>query len=489
MKKMLLAIDDLSLPLRKNLCLFLSKPTVRPEPVLLPERDNPDAPDNAAAHFYGSVLHDGDKYRMWYFACHWGDPHSTGHALDAIEGPLVAGPVCYAESDDGISWTKPALGQVEWRGSRRNNIIRLDTLNNEGVQVIKDEQDPDPARRYKMAYSYYPANRAFWTIRTATSPDGLNWTVGADLPFDEFIEHGSFYEFDGLYYINGQMHGRSEGGHSSCRQAYAIVSPDFDNWLSESGQSFLVPEPSDPDERGDCKPYDQAHVGVGAANFGNVLVGLYCIWHNASFPTEDDWFGMGASSGDFGLVVSNDGLHFREPVKGHVFLHRKDSRPILPDDVRYATVLCQGNGILNVGDETRIYHGRWANTADIKDYYGEIALATLPRDRWGALGLFPDANEGSVWTAPMILPAGCTLSLNADGADGMRVEVADERFNLLPAFSGANAGRASTAEGLDCPVAWTGQSLDVLSGHTVRFRVTVARLGAVEPRLYAVYLS
>ena len=35
----LLAIDDVSLPLRRNLCYYLTKPTVRPEPVLTPEKD------------------------------------------------------------------------------------------------------------------------------------------------------------------------------------------------------------------------------------------------------------------------------------------------------------------------------------------------------------------------------------------------------------------------------------------------------------------
>ncbi len=52
----LLAIDDVSLPLRKNVCLYLSKPTVRAEPVLVPSPVESTAPDNLAAHFYGTVL-------------------------------------------------------------------------------------------------------------------------------------------------------------------------------------------------------------------------------------------------------------------------------------------------------------------------------------------------------------------------------------------------------------------------------------------------
>ncbi len=483
----LLAIDDVSLPLRKDLCYYISKPTVRPEPVLTPDRGNADAPDNAAAHFYGGVVYEDGKYRMWYYACHWGD---ASDPVDTLTGNLTEGPVCYAESSDGIHWVKPPLGQVAWRGNRENNIVRLADLHNEGVHVIKDEKDPDPHRRYKMVYNYRPSDRDFWTIRTATSPDGLNWTEGPELPYDGFIEQASLYEFNGFYYVNGQMFGRSEGGRPAARQGFAIVSPDFEHWLPECGESFLLAEPADPEVRGYDKPYDQAHIGVGATSFGNVLVGLYCIWHNRPYPSEEDWFGMGATSGDFGLVLSNDGLHFREPVKGHVFLHRDESAPVMPAGVRHGRILCQGNGILNVGDETRIYHGRWANTADVKDYYGEVALATLPRDRWGALGLFPDTAEGSVWSAPIALPPnGLRLALNADGAAGMRVEIADERFNLLPEFSGADAGVSTAPAGLDCPVAWPAGTLAGLGGKTVRFRIAFTRNdSAADPRLFAVYL-
>ncbi|MFL2540563.1 MAG: hypothetical protein ACJ0UT_01055 [Candidatus Latescibacterota bacterium] len=72
MGKILLAIDDISLPLRKNTCLYLSKPVVRQEPVLLPSPIESGAPDNLAANFYGTVLCDEGKFRMWYYACHRG---------------------------------------------------------------------------------------------------------------------------------------------------------------------------------------------------------------------------------------------------------------------------------------------------------------------------------------------------------------------------------------------------------------------------------
>jgi hypothetical protein len=506
MDELLLAIDDHSLPWKKNLCYYLSKPTVRAEPVLTPSRDDPSAPDHIATHFYGTVLFDDGRFRMWYYAVGWAEEGGTSL------GQLVQGPMCYAESEDGIHWTKPNLGRVPYRGSRDNNIIDLPEAHLpdpriETVTLIRDPGDPDPRRRYKLVYNYHPLDRPFFTIRTATSTDGIDWDVGPELPVDEFVEPSSFYKHDGLYFVNAQTlspYHLSEGGNPRGRQGYVWVSPDFDRWLGESADSFLLPEPPDPKDRGVPKPYDQVHLGVGAANYGSVLVGLYCIWHNR--PSEGDWFGKTTTHGDFGLVVSNDGVHFREPVKGHVYLARDES-PVTPvPGKNYPTILCQANGILNVGDETRIYHGRWRNATDGIDYYGEVALATLPRDRWGALGLFPDSSpgaagqdrhhrrtgdsgEGTVWSAPITLPGNApAIAVNADGMQGAKVEISDPRFGLLPGYSGENSGTVQAEGGLDCPVVWPAQSLSELAGQRVRLRIHLKRRGDTEPRLYAVYV-
>ena len=345
-----------------------------------------------------------------------------------------------------------------------------------------------------MVYGYYdhrrdaaPAHRksGLWGVAcTATSADGLHWTPGPCLGYDQFVEHSSFYKFDGLYIVHAQKGGhwgRSEGGHGQGRQGFAWASPDFDHWLVEYADSFTLPEPRDPQARGQGNPYDQVHLGVGAYSYGNVLVGLYGLWHNRA--------AFGENSADFGLVLSNDGLHFREPVKGHVYLEAGESPATAVQGQEYPTVLCQANGILNFGNETRIYHGRWRNARN-EDYTGEVALATLPRDRWGGLGLFPDASRGSLWTAPIILPDGdLRLTLNADGATGMTVELADERFNLFPAFSGEHCGRSLTLGGLDCPVRWPSSDLPALAGQTVRVHISVQRQGEVQPRLYALYLE
>ncbi|PYV07500.1 MAG: hypothetical protein DMG07_28645 [Acidobacteria bacterium] len=128
------------------------------------------------------------------------------------------------------------------------------------------------------------------------------------------------------------------------------------------------------------------------------------------------------------------------------------------------------------------------------EYWGEVGLATLPRDRWGALGLYPEdardfESQGSVWSAPIQLPAGgCQVVLNADHVGRMTVEVSDPQFNLLPEYSGDRSGKSDKESGLDCPIAFAAGNLSALGGKTVRFRVHMKKEGGSNPRLYAVYL-
>jgi hypothetical protein len=469
-----LSIDDQSLPLRDNLCYYISKPLVRDEAVIKPVRDNPHAPDQLAAFFYGTVINDGGKYRMWYYGA-----RRAGGRWKLASVP------CYAESADGIHWHKPALQQVDIGGSLQNNALAVVDGDTQGVTVLKDPADPSPTRRYKMVLQYMP--RDYPTLKTAMSADGLKWTAGSDLPQRQFREQASFFKHNGIFVVCGHSLSKGESGSSRGRQGFAWISPDFERWPIEEAESFLLPEPPAINRDKWKQPFDQVHLGVGATSFGNVAVGLYGLWH------EHGW-GEGGTSCDLGLVVSNDGIHFREPVPRHVFMASGEA--ILPavGGKKFPTILTQANGILNVGDETRIYYGRWRNSewplqGDGGNYYSEIGLATLPRDRWGALGLVPKATEGSVWTAPFRLSDGHdAVALNAEGANGMRVEIADANFRLLPEFSGENAGTCTQPSGLKNVVAWRKGDVRSLAGQTVRLHIQLTKK-SIDPKLFAIYVA
>ena len=58
--------------------------------------------------------------------------------------------ICIAESNDGITWTKPNLGVFDRNGSTANNIV----LENSGVSVFIDGNPEAPAsEKFKMACS------------------------------------------------------------------------------------------------------------------------------------------------------------------------------------------------------------------------------------------------------------------------------------------------------------------------------------------------
>lgn len=496
----MLAVDDVSLPLKRNLCYFLTSPKVHAAPVLGPSRDNPNAPDRLAAMFFGSVLFEDGRFRMWYSGYYTGrNEDAPAEILEQFpESPsnIWQGAICYAESHDGIEWDKPALGQTKFKGNCENNAIALPNMCLCVPHVIREDDEPDPARRYKMAYWFIDQKKYALhpTFRTAVSPDGLHWTVENPRPTELFLEAGGLYKFNGLYILNAHSFSgfiKSEGGAECGRWGIAMVSPDFRTWLQEWGESFVMPEPADPQERGGGE-YTQIHQGTAAMNYGNVLVGVTTLWYNRKVFSE--------IGGDLGLVVSNDGIAFREPVKGHVYISRHDSPSTPVPGKKIETILLQGNGIFNHGDQTYIYHGRWRNAitrnaaeeqiTTTDDYCGEVALATLPRDRWGALGLYPDEKSGSVWSAPLVLPeGGCRLSLNADGASGMHVEIGDANFNLIDRFSGSSAGASTEEGGFDCPVAWPAGDIADLAGQPIRLRILIEKKGTADPRLYAVNLE
>ena len=80
---------------------------------------------------YYSLFQDGTTYRMIY----------RGWQHDAEMKATHKEVTCYAESPDGIHWTKPNLGLFEWNGSKDNNIVWLSP----GTHNFTAFRDDNPA--------------------------------------------------------------------------------------------------------------------------------------------------------------------------------------------------------------------------------------------------------------------------------------------------------------------------------------------------------
>lgn len=136
-------------------------PTVHPEPVILP--DTPA--DGYAVSAYGTVLHEGGRFRAWYQAmpANWDAKEDVSH-------------VAYAESEDGILWEKPALGLTDI-GIGPNNICDL-ALHSPSLFV---DPTASPEARYRATGFLRPEHHATASkdlaegYYSAHSADGLHW--------------------------------------------------------------------------------------------------------------------------------------------------------------------------------------------------------------------------------------------------------------------------------------------------------------------------
>ncbi len=323
--------------------------------------------------------------------------------------------MCYAESKDGIHWTKPELGLVEFRGSRKNNICLIEgepfslTRVNDFLSVLHEPEDPDPARRFKVAYiAHVPVTeipggmsklgtkeRLICSTICATSADGLTWKVDGDRPANaggERFEVSALYRFGDFYYTTGQLLSPWSwlaDGSKAGRVMLAYRSPDFKTWSQAKAFAFARPgQLANPPVKG-----QQTHMGAGMWNRGNVLVGLYGMWQDAAEPpAKGESFNKGVHV-DLGLIVSNDGIHFREPVPGFKVIERG------PEGAWDDTALLQGHAFVNEGDRTMIWYSHWDTGGKMKTM--EIGLATLRRDGFGYLSAMKEDNDAHFVTAPL----------------------------------------------------------------------------------------
>jgi hypothetical protein len=167
------AFDDRAIPWRANLKVTLVQAEKHAgNPVL---RCGPEgAPDHGHAILYGSVIHIGGKFRMWYLGM-------IERELKAGQAPGWWRPMCYAESDDGVHWSKPELGLVELNGHKRNNICLIESdppslsRVNDFLTVLYEPTDPDPMRRYKAAYIAHQPFEEVHGGRSKIGPDERRW--------------------------------------------------------------------------------------------------------------------------------------------------------------------------------------------------------------------------------------------------------------------------------------------------------------------------
>ena len=125
-----------------------------------------DQPWEGIFSAYTTILRDGETLRMYY---------RGGPQQDLADG-TDAETTCYAESVDGVKWTKPKLGLFEVAGTRENNVVLAGTApaSPNFTPLLDTRPDVPQDERYK-ALAYGKAKGDFVTLSAWASPDGLHW--------------------------------------------------------------------------------------------------------------------------------------------------------------------------------------------------------------------------------------------------------------------------------------------------------------------------
>jgi len=484
------AFDNVSIPFSQNLRLEMRSPTKHPANPVLP-RGAPGTPDAQGVQFYGSVIKEGDKFRMWYVAF---DDNKESKVASARWH------AAYAESTDGVNWMKPNLGLVEFNGNKNNNLLRMDggPWGFVNLKVIKDEDDTDPSRRYKMTtHVYFRHNTRLGTLLPFVSADGLTWkpvnevkSVKAELskedlllPGVHFEPSGGLYKWDGMYYASGQSAMNATQPYHG-RVARAYHSADFVHWSPTQAISFVRLPQHTLLGPGRSLEGEQTHEGISVWNRRNLLLGIVGLWHGAK-----EWQDITI---DLGFVVSNDGIQFREPAHEWTFLKRGD------DGQWDQGGLLQGQGFENIGEQTFIYYGAW----DPRHWKnspprGGVGIAMLPRDRFGDLVVETAGKGPGDYQQPQITSEFVTASIpvkqpnffvNADGLGtdaALRIELLDHLERPIAAYSGENAA-VVTQSGFQTPVTW---DKSAALPERVRLHVVFEGKHSTNIRFNAIYLQ
>ena len=344
-----------------------------------------------------SVLYDSGRYRMWYLA----GTNSTARA--AGMGRMLA---AYAESKDGITWTKPLLDVQRVEPFGKTNIVYNGGYGR-GLQsddVFIDPNEPDASRRYKMVtLESRPKDKGFTTgINLATSPDGFSWKLEGDRHLFDFhsdtfnhVVHDPFHHRWILYgrpmywfAISGVRNRvrRADGSlvdRHTRRKVIASVSSDLKNWSYPRIVMF-------PDER-DFSDYDDCHV----FRIGRTFVMLYSAMHAET-----------GYANEIRLATSGDGFHWRR-------FHTRE--PIIPrgrpGDWDAGMTFMASSKPVQYGDRMFIYYSGGTKPQSMTSLTRSIGLAFTRPARLVALRA--DDQPGYVLTREFVLE-GNRLRINVD---------------------------------------------------------------------------
>ncbi|MBP87328.1 MAG: hypothetical protein CMJ64_11495 [Planctomycetaceae bacterium] len=401
-----LFLDDVGIEQIDRLRRVVNKPTRHAENPLL----SPDTHWERGCQVYGTAYYDeaAGLFKLWYLT----GPKDRGLKpleLDGYERAPHTTMAAYAKSKDGVHWVKPKLGILPYDGDKQNNLLGIGKHNCEGISVLHEPHDPDPARRWKAVY--WDHGSGGWEVRNggpfckagpedgwhaSFSPDGIHWKKYTNNPvIPKYCDTNQNVLYDPRIkkYV-----GFSRFGFG--RRLARSESDDFMHW----SEPQLVLQCDEADG-----PATQIY-GAGVDLYEGVYLAMIWIYRAG-----------GDGKIDTQLATSRDGIHWTRVGDRATWLELGD------EDSWEGGMARSVERIITRGGQLYIYycgvHG--AHTGPkiknvVRKHPVQIGLLNQRRD--GFVSLDAGDEEGTLTTKPFKLPRR-KLFLNTDATDG-KVSVA-----------------------------------------------------------------
>ena len=383
---------------------------------------------------------------------------------------------CYAYSKDGIKWTRPSLGLIEYKGSKDNNIIHAGVAGHNFTPF----HDTNPAcpqnERYKAMgghtrtgglYAFKAPNPIHWSMTREKPVFPSNWEKlrsGGPQPwFDS--QNIAFYDPLRKNYVLYFRHWRD----GKYRDIMMRESPDLVTWTDTPRMleypGLTVPDPN------------AKETMISTIEEGGGVVGVYeHLYTNTilQYPRSPSFYiGFPArflprtSQVEPLFMSSRDGVNFKRWPDAVIPLDAPEDR----DGNRSNYIWL---GLLDLpGDEKN--YSVYAHEA----YYQEGRPSRLRRFTWRKDGFVSmrATPEGGVVETKLLTFTGGKLVLNYKtkaphfkyAGGSVQVEILDEKGKPIPGFAKVS-GKKMQGDSIEEEVTWDKAAVGALAGKPIRLR-------------------
>ena len=408
-----------------------------------------DQPWEGQVSGYVTVIHDGDLFRMYYR----GRP-LTGYGDN---DPRAKEVTCYAESHDGIQWTKPKLGLIAFGGNKDNNAILADVgpVTHNFAPFLDTKPGVPKSERFKAVGGSSQSGLIGWI-----SEDGIHFKKLRDEPI---ITGGAFDSQNNVMWSD----------HEQCyvcffrtfkngvRWITRTTSADFVNWTPSVDMTFGN-APHEHLYTNQTAPYFRApHIYIGtAARFWPGRRSLTDEQVAAlDLESKENYDGLKLESSDAVLLTSRGG--------------NKYDRTFLESLVRPGLDLKNWTARSNYPARGVVPTGPSEMSMYIQRAYGQPSahLERLTFRTDGIVSVHAGYQPGELVTKPITFEGNrLELNLSTSAAGGVFVELQDASGKPILGFTLKDCRELNTDD-LAREVAWkNGSDVSSLSGKPVRLR-------------------